>query len=332
MTFPLLAALVLLTPVSGVVSGGRMLSFNMKSGLIPAIQWLSVPGIPAAAPGDFTEITFQTGCENSFSVVSSGKTAGINPLIASRVTENGYAAQFLLGDLSIYGVVDDISGSCTASYENITIDLCGSSLEDVHPAGEYSDDYILFAATENSSALGVSLPLGESLSIGPAYVRDEVGGDFWLLSTVELGPFTFVSAPAIDGQNSYQRLYGTFECSGSEVLYGWNGTDWYDQYSFRGNEFLAAVSITVPGVMAGYSPDDNLLLLVSHREEGWFQGEIQGKFLGVTAGANLLRAPDNHVHWGFSAGVSVGSNTANGFWGSLATPWYSRIAASSCVN
>ncbi|MCK5842807.1 MAG: hypothetical protein KAH31_11590, partial [Candidatus Sabulitectum sp.] len=314
MTFSLLAALVLLTPVSGVVSGGRAISFNMKSGLIPAIQWLYEPGIPAAVPGNFTDITFQTGCEKSFSVISSGKTAGINPLIASRVTENGYAAQFLLGDLSIYGVVDDISGSCTASYENITIDLCGSSLEDVHPAGEYSDDYILFAATENSSALGVSLPLGESLSIGPAYVRDEVGGDFWLLSTVELGPFTFVSAPAIDGQNSYQRLYGTFECSGSEVLYGWNGADWYDQYSFRGNEFLAAVSITVPGVMAGYSPDDNLLLLVSHREEGWFQGEIQGKFLGVTAGANLLRAPDNQVCWGFSAGVSVGSNTANGFW------------------
>jgi len=332
LTVLLTTALILLTPMSGVVSGGRVTSFRMISGLIPAIQWMYVSDIPAVTPGNFTEIVLQTGGEECFRVVSSGETAGINPLIASRVTKNGYAAQFLLEDISIYGISHGDSGSCAVSYKNATIDFRISSSESLSPAGEYSDNYILFAATENSSAIGVSFPFGESLSIGPAYAKGRSGGDFWLLSKSELGPFTLVSAPAIDEQNCYQRLYGTLECEGSEVLYGWDGTEWYDRFLFSNDNLLATFSLSVPGMMAGYSLDNKLLILLSHREEGWFQGEIQGKFMGVTAGVNFLRAPGDLVQWGFSAGVSLGNNPADNLIESLTSPWHSQMAASSLAN
>lgn len=320
--------LILLTPVSGVVSGGRLTSFAVKSGLIPVSQWMYVPGLPTCSAGAFTEITFQGGCNRSFRVISSGETAGLNPLIASKVTEDGLAAQMALGDYSLNCVKDGDGGSYALSYKNFTLDFRGSSIENLHPAGEYSDNYILVAATENTSSLGVSLPLGESLAIGPAYSIDRRGGHFWLLAEVVCGPVTVVSAPAIDEQNSYQRLYGTLEYGNVEIICGWDGISHFGQFSVQREGFLAAISLPVPGVMVGYCPSDNLVLLASHCEEGWFQGEVLSELFGITIGVEFLRSPGSLLHWGFSAGIAVGSNGIDHLSSSY-SPWFSPIAVIS---
>ncbi|MCD4706811.1 MAG: hypothetical protein K8S62_03640 [Candidatus Sabulitectum sp.] len=329
MTLLLLSSVFLLTPVSGVVSGGRLTSFAMKSGLIPASEWMYVPGVPAQDTGTFTEITFQGGLNRSFRVISSGETAGLNPLIASRVTEDGYAAQILVEDISMYCVKNGNTGSYAISYKNATVDFRGTAIDDIHPAGEYFDDYILVAATENTSALGVSFPISESLAIGPAYCTDRYGGDIWLLAEALYGPVTFVSAPAIDEHNSYQRVYGTVEHSVSMLTCGWDGARYFGRLSVQGDGFIAAISLPVSGVMAGYRPADNLVLLASHCEEGWSQGEIQCEYWGITTGIEFLRSPGNAFHWGFSAGISVGSGGTTEFT-SLDSPWFSQIAVNPC--
>lgn len=320
--------LILLTPVSGVVSGGRLTSFAVKSGLIPVSQWMYVPGLPTCGAGVFTEITFQGGCSRSFRVISSGETAGLTPLIASRVTENGYAAQMVVGDYSLRCIRDEDAASYALSYKNATLDFRGSSIENLHPAGEYSGNCILVAATENTSSLGVSLPFGELLAIGPAYSRDRRGGHFWLLAEAVCGPVTVVSAPAIDEQNSYQRLYGTLEHGNAGIICGWDGISHFAQFSVQREGFLAAISLPVTGVMVGYSPSDNLVLLASHCEEGWFQGEVQSELFGISIGAEFLRSPGSLLHWGFSAGIAVGSNGIDHFSSSY-SPWFSPIAVIS---
>lgn len=331
MTFLLLSSLILLTPVTGVVSGGRLTSFAMKSGLIPATQWMYVPGLPACSTGTFTDITFQGGCNKSFRVISSGETAGINPMIASRVTEDGYAAQMDVGDLSLYCVKNADTGSYALSYRNATIDIRGSSPDNLHPTGEYSDRYVLFAATENTSAVGVSFPFGEVLAIGPAFCKNRHGGGFWLLSKAGFGPLTVVSAPAIDEYSNYKRVYSVLEYSDAQLIYGWDGAEYFGKFSVQGECFNAEISIPVPGVLAGYRPSDNLFLLASYCEEGWFQGEIQGKCRGITAGVDLFRSPGNVYHFSFSVGIAIGNRGISEF-PSFDSPWFSQMAVSPCQD
>ncbi|MCP4648268.1 MAG: hypothetical protein GY852_11160 [bacterium] len=135
MTALLLTSLFLLVPLSGVVSGGRETAFSTITGLIPSCAWLAVPGIPARDIGTFTEVTYSSGYNNSFRVISSGETAGLDPLIASCVTKNGFAGQILSEDLSVYCVKNDDAGSYAVSYLDAVLDVRGSSTQHLSVSG-----------------------------------------------------------------------------------------------------------------------------------------------------------------------------------------------------
>ncbi|MCK5785545.1 MAG: hypothetical protein KAH54_03190 [Candidatus Sabulitectum sp.] len=325
-SIPLLMwSLILLTPVSGVVSGGRSISCGMEGGLIHVSEWMHVPGLPVEKRGSFSEITFQGGVQRVFRVISSGETAGFNPLIASRVTTDGFAAQMAVGVFSMLCLKTEERENYSVSYDNATIDFRGSSFSDLRPGGEYHDKYLLIAATENTSALGFSIPFCETLAIGPAYTTDRSGADIWLLGEAALGPAKIVFAPAIDEESSYQRVYGLAEYDAIRFIYGWNGLEQFGELSLCGEGFITAVSLPYPGVMVGYQPSDNILLMVSHSEGGFFQGEIQGEYLGITTGLELLRSSRNVVQWGFSVGIDIGRSDMGVFSTSDST-WFSRIA------
>ena len=102
----LLSCLILLTPLSGVVSGGRSTSFSMLKGILPDAEWMYIPGMPVCSTGTFTEIVYQGGYSESFRVISSGLTAGINPLVSSFITSDGYAMQLLVNNLSLNCIRD----------------------------------------------------------------------------------------------------------------------------------------------------------------------------------------------------------------------------------
>lgn len=324
---PLTWFLIMLTPASGVVSGGRAISFGMKSGLIPVSQWICIPGVPVKETASFTEITFQGGPENTFRVASSGDTADLNPLISSRVTREGFAAQIAVGAIALYCINDSETGSYSLSCKNAVLGVRGSSISDLQPVGEYNDNSILVAATENTSALGFSIPVGEGLEIGPAYTRDRTGGDLWFIGEVTSGPVKIVSAPAIDEVSSYRRLYGKAEYGSFHLIYGWDGSQQFGELSVGEEGFISALSFPVPGVMVGCQPSDHLLILLSHCESGYFQGEIQGEYQGLTAGIELGRSPGNAFEWGFSVGIDAGSREVTSFSVSDTTDtWFSRIA------
>jgi hypothetical protein len=320
--------LFLLIPLSGVVSGGRSVSFALKSGLIPSEDWLYIPGLPASGAGTFTSISCQTGSRKSFSVVSSGETAGIHPLVASRVTENGYAAQLFQGGLSIYAVKEQGRGSFAASFAGATLDLRGWPAGDPMLAGEYSSDNLLMAFTEHTGAAGVSFPVSENIRIGPACCADTDEDRFWIQAGAVFGPLTLVSAPAIDELNCYRRFYGLLKYGPASLTGGWNGEAALGELSLNGDDYVAAVEFVTPGAMLGYRLCDSMVFVASHREEGWLQGEIQGKFRGFTVGTYIVKSSDNHLNWGFSAGIDVGTNGIRGF-ASPGDPWTEQMAVTS---
>lgn len=326
----ILASLVLLTPVSGVVSGGREVSFAMKTGLIPASEWLHVAGLPTLDRGTFTEMSLWNGHSKSFRVVSSGDTAGLDPLIASRVDENGFAAQILLEGFSIYSLKNDDTGNCVLSYGDAILDFRGSSYRDLTVSGEYSSKQMLLAANANSAAAGVSFSLGESVTLGPAFSIDESGQSLWFMSKAEYGPIQVHAAPAIDGERSYRRLYGACEFEETELIFGWDGEEYYSDFSFRGRGFLFTLSLSSPGALAAYSPSNSLILLVSHRQEGWFQGEIQGKYKSLSAGVDFLRTPGGPYQFGIGLGIDIGNNNLYEF-PFLDSPWTEQYAVTSLL-
>lgn len=309
MTYILATFLLLLTPVSGVVSGGRLTSFSMKSGLIPVSEWMYVPGIPGADTGTFTEVTMQSGFEKCFRVISSGETAGMDPLVASIVTEDGFAAQLVLGGICVRCVRGENTGSYAMLYESIALDLRGSSFSDLSIAGEYSTDELILAGTENSGAFGAAFNFCESISLGPAYCMDGDGGNFWFMSSISCGAVKIVSAPAIDEESSFRRLYSSLEHNDMYLVSGWNGVEYFTEFSLRGADLIASVSLSDPGIMIGYQPSGALMFLTSHRQDGWFQGEVQGKYRSITSGVNCLRSPGGTFRFGFSVGIDMGRNT-----------------------
>lgn len=308
MNYLLFLALVMLTPMSEVVSGGRSTSFSMKSGLLPVAGWMHVPGIPLYGSGIFTEMAYQGGWKKSFRVISCGETAGLNPLVASRVTENGYAAQLSVAEWLVCCIMDDDQGSCALSWKNATLDLRGTSLDSLFPAGEYSGDHILFAVTENTLAAGFSFNIGDRISIGPAYCTDGGGGNIWFTGKASCGSAAVISALAVDEHDSYRRVYGVFEHGALNLIYGWDGTGYFGQLAVRKEKFNGAVSMSVPGIYIEYRPADDLLFLASHRESGWFQGEIQNKYSCFVTEVELHRSPGNIFDWGFGVGIELGNN------------------------
>ncbi len=331
MTYLLTTFLLLLTPVSGVVSGGRLTSFSMKNGLIPASEWMYVPGIPGADAGTFTEVTMQSGFEKCFRVSSSGETAGMDPLVASIVTEDGFAAQLLLGGVCVRSVRDENNGSYAMLYKNITLDLRGSSFCDLSLAGEYSTDELILAGTENSGAFGAAYNICESISLGPAYCMDGDGGNIWFMSSVSLGAVKIISAPAIDCENSYRRLYSSLEHNDMHLISGWNGIGYFSEFSLRGADLIASVSLSDPGIMVGYQPSATLMFLASHSQDGWLQGEIQGKYRSITSGVNCLRSPGGTFRFGFSAGIDVGRNAIDAP-STSQSHWWNSPAVSSFLK
>jgi len=320
--------LILLVPVSGVVSGGRSVSFAMKGGLIPSEAWLCIPGLPASGTGNFTSISLQTGREKNLRIVSSGETAGLHPLVASRVTRNGHAAQLLLSGISLLAVREHEAASCAVSFAGATIELRG--WPGGHPATalEYSAENILLAFTENTGSAGVSFPIMEDVSVGPAWCADSEEQCFWIQAHAVTGPLTLVSSPAIDEISCFRRIHGVISSDPATLVLGWDGEDVFGEIMFENGELAAAAVWPSPGVMLGFRPSDSLLLIASHREEGWLQGEIQGEYGGFTLGGSVIRSSDRRLSWGFSAGIDVGNHVPARF-ASPEEPWWEQMAVSS---
>jgi hypothetical protein len=324
----MLSSLLLLTPVTGVVSGGRSTASATMEGLLPVRLWMYEPGIPSGMAGTFTEITFHGLYSNSFRIVSSGETAGLHPLVASSVHSDGYAFQLAAGEFSLNCIRGIGSSSHALSYKNVLLDLRSSQSGNIVPSGEYSDRYFLLSATRKTSAFAISCPVGDNLSIGPAYCRNRYRGDFWIRGEVSVGPLSITSVPAIDEKNSYRRLSGRLRYKKAQFLYGWNGEQQFAALSYLGRDFSAEVSVLPPGVMMEYHSSESVLLVFSHREQGWLQGEVQGEFHGITAGVDIAGAPGNTFIWGFSVGIAIGGNTIQDTV-SENPPWYSENAVSS---
>ncbi len=331
MIFCLISSVLLFTPVSGVVSGGRELSFEIESGLIPVQEWMSVPQIAANHSDTFTEITLQNGVRNSFRVVSSGQTAGVHPLIASRITEDISSFQMILGDSRINCLKSQNMMSYAIAYKNALLDFRGHSFNSLSPTFEYSDKYVLLALTDNTTAFGVSFPLTESFSFGPAYSSDLNGGDFWILAETLCGPLTIEFAPSIDDENSYRRFHGAYKYKESKLICGWDGMDYFGHLVYQRNNFVAMASYPDTGIMFGCRVDDDVLLILSQREEGWFQGELQGKYSCFTAGIEFLRSSTDEFSWGVSIGIDMGYNSLDESVFSDSY-WYDQIAVTSFLN
>jgi len=323
-----LLVLFSLSPVSGVVSGGRETAFSMEEGLLPVLLWMYEPSIPTDRSGTFTEIVFHGLEKQSFRVVSSGETAEIHPVAASNITQNGYAFMAAAGDFLAYGVAGEQTASHALSYKNITVDFRGLSFQSVHTSVEYRDSLFLIAGGRDASALGVSFPVGNRFRIGPAYCAGRHGGNLWLRAQVHSGPFGVVTFPAIDETTSYRRIYGTVQFGGAQFVYGWNGTNQFSRLSFNTGDLRTELSMTVPGLMVEYRPAESILLLGSCGEKGWLQGEIQGEFHGITAGADIVRHPGGSYSWGFSAGITMGDNVLDHQL-RVEHPWIAENAVSS---
>ncbi len=327
----LIASLILFTPMSGVVSGGREISFAMENGLLPLQQWMSVPSITNYSEGTFTEMTLRNGVRKSFRVVSSGETAGIHPLIASQVTEDLSTFQMILGDSRIDCIKSEDIMSYAIAYKSASLDFRGRSFGKLYPAGEYSDNYLLFAIAENTTLLGISCPLTESFSVGPAYSTGANGGEFWLMAETSYGPFRIVSAPAIDDGNNYRRIHGVVDYGESQLICGWDGLDYFSRLSYQRDNFVAMASYPTTGIMFGCLVDDDAILILSHREGGWYQGELQAKYSCITAGIEFLRSSTDEFSWGMSLGIDMGSNGIDE--SSLSDScWFDQMAVTSFLN
>lgn len=327
----LIASLILFTPMSGVVSGGREVFFATENGLLPLQQWMSVPSIANYSGSTFTEMTLRNGVRKSFRVVSSGETAGIHPLIASQVTEDLSTFQMILGDSRIDCIKSEDIMSYAIAYKSLSFDFRGRSFDKLYPACEYSDNYLLFALAENTTLLGLSCPLTESFSVGPAYSTGANGGKFWLMAETSYGPFRIVSAPAIDDENNYRRIHGVVDYRESQLICGWDGLDYFGRLSYQRNNFVAMASYPDTGIMFGCHVDDDVLLILSQREEGWFQGELQGKYSCFTAGIEFLRSSTDEFSWGVSLGIDMGYNSLDESVFSDSY-WYDQIAVTSFLN
>ena len=327
----LIASLLSFTPSSGVVSGGREVFFSTEIGLLPLQQWMSVPSIQNYSAGTFTEITLRNGVRKSFRVVSSGATAGIHPVIASQVTEDFSTFQMILGNSRIDCINSEDLISCAVTYKSASLDFRGSSFSRLYPAFEYSDNYLLFALAENTTILGLSCPLSESFSLGPAYSTGLNGGNFWLMAETSYGPFSIISAPAIDDENNYRRLHGVIDCDETQLICGWDGLDYFGRLSYRGDKHVAMASFPDTGVMVGCLLNDNAILILSHREGGWYQGELQGKYSCITAGIEFLRSATDEFGFGISLGIDMG-NLGLEDSAFSDTCWFDQIAVTSFLN
>jgi hypothetical protein len=323
-----LLILLSLTPVSGVVSGGRETAFSMEEGLLPLSLWKYEPSIPTDRSGTFTEIAFRGLDKQSFRVVSSGETAGMHPLAASNIRENGYAFMASTGDFLAYGIRREQTASHALSYKNVTVDFRGSSFQNVHTSAEYRDSLFLIAGGRNASAFGVSFPVGSSFRVGPAYCAGRHGGSMWVRARIHLGPLSVVSFPAVDENACYRRVYGTVQFGRAQLVYGWNGTNQFSAFSFSTGDLRTEFTLSIPGLMIEYRPAKTVLLLASYSERGWLQSEIQSEFHGITAGADIVRHPGGRYSLGLSAGIAMGDNVLDQ---QLRTehPWIAENAVSS---
>jgi len=323
-----LLLIISLTPVSGVVSGGRETVFSMEEGLIPVLLWICEPGIPTGSSGTFTEVAFHGLNNHSFRVVSSGETAGIHPVAASNVRENGYAFMAAAGNFLAYGIRADQTASHAFSYKSVTVDFRGSTFESVYTAGEYRDSLFLIAAGRNASVFAVSFPLGDGFRAGPAYCRGRRGGKLWLRAQARYGPFSVVSFPAVDENTSYRRVYGVVQLRGAQLVYGWNGVNQFARLLLSTGRLKTELTMQEPGLTVEYRPVESMLLLASCSEGGWLQSEIQNEFHGITAGADIVRHPGGTFTWGVSAGISLGYSAIDRKL-QIEHPWIPENAVSS---
>ncbi len=323
-----LLILVSLTPISGVVSGGRETAFSMEEGLLPLLLWKYEPSIPTDRSGTFTEIVFHSLGKQSFRVVSSGETAGIHPLAASNIRENGYTFMASAGDILAYGIRREQTASHALSYKNVTVDFRGTPFEDVHAAGEYRDSLFLIAAASNASVFAISFPFGDDFRAGPVYLRRRQEGELWLRAKASFGPFCVVSFPAIDENTCYRRAYGTVKLDRAQLVYGWNGVNQFARLLLSTGRLRTELTMQEPGATIVYRPMDNLLLIASCSEGGWFQSEIQSEFHGIVAGADIIRYPGGSFGCGVCAGIAMGSNTIDQQL-QIEHPWISENAVSS---
>lgn len=322
----ILVVLTLLTPVSSVISGGRGTAFNLKSGLIPSEQWLSVPGIPCSGPGSFTEVTYIS--DRSIRVMSSGVTAGLDPLLASWVNEDGYVGYFLLGGFSLRGF--DISGAdgFAASFHGATIDLRRDASRGTMLYGEYTSDHVSTAAGEAAGLAGVSFSVNEWIGIGPQLCMKDGAGKLWILGNAEAGPLTLTSGAALQ-EDQFRRRFSAVLDEGSLSL-----TTGIDEKDLFGKAEITAdfISIEVPfpewGITALVKPSDRALFLVSHGQGGECRGEVQLSFHGMTGGLVLTREHPGHWQAGIIAGINIGSAPANG----SSEPWFCPLSVSTSSN
>jgi hypothetical protein len=309
MMYLMLTFLTLITPVSGVVSGGRSIAFNLKSGLIPSEEWLYVPGIPCSDPGSFTEITYSSN--ESMRVLSSGVTAGLNPLLASWVNEDGYAGYFLLGGFSLRGFDLHQREGLAASFHGATIDLrrdtsCGTMVY-----GEYTSDHVSAATGEAAGVAGISFSVMDRIRLGPQWCAESGSGKLWILGNAVAGPLTLSSGAAVREDQFRRRCSAVLDAG---FLTFTTGIDEKNLFG-KAEAVAGCISVEVPvpewGITVLMKPSDAALFLISHGQGGEFRSEVQLSFHGITGGLLLAREHPGHWQAGVIAGINIGSAPVN---------------------
>ena len=300
----LLLCLMMLLPASGVVSGGREFSFSSTEGLVPNSLWLYAQPFKAYDKSTFTELVYQEGYSRSFSVSSSGETAGLFPYVSSNVYSDGYSAAFFLKDFAVFAVKDSSAFSYSAYYSDLIIGFGKTETHPRHARLQYKSDNIMVAGAGSSVTASYKCNFTDYLSFGPAVLFNHNSIEPWFSANAEINPVTLSVFPAIDSDKAYQRIFATLTKDFVEISCGWNGEEYCDNFVFTGENYSVNLSTSPYGIMFDIRPINNLLVVASCNQNNAYQGEIQTELHDILSGFSLLHTPEE----GFKLSVNVGIN------------------------
>lgn len=289
--------ITLLTPVSVPVSGGRSTEFRFVLGLVPWHDWTEVRGIPYSSEETFTEITFAGGDEKSFRVLSSGSTSGLHASIGSVVTEEGHAGFLTASGVSI-SICDFTGYSLASTWQGITLDY----RETEGLQGEYRCESLLLAGGSDAFAAGVSPEISDNLRIGPAWCQDDRGGRLRVQGEFSRGFFLIETGGAVVDHSAVHRTSVRLTRGSFTASAGYDGSDCL---AVTGLQPLCLLQWPEWGISSVVSSGESIILCLSHRQGGRFQGELQLRIRGITGGFNVNRLEGGDFGGGFTVGVDL---------------------------
>ena len=217
--------------------------------------------------------------------------------MGSFVAEDGYACCLEASGASVS--ICKFSGySIAAAWQGITLDY----RETGGLQGEYRCESVLLAGGEDAFTAGISPELSHNLRIGPEWCQDDRGGRLRVHGEYSAGCFRMEGGGAVVDHLAVYRTGAHVKSGCFKASAGYDGSDYL---AVAGLEPLCLLQLPDWGISSVVSSGESVILCLSHRQGGRFQGELQLRIKGITGGFTVNRLEGGDYGGGFTVGVDI---------------------------